>query len=313
MTNFTVMKTKEFDKFFRDKIDSMDGVPKSAAWNKAATWERLNEAMTRRPSGKWYKIAAASVALFFVKSQKIFAAASFATKAVVVVSTVAVVSTTSVVVYNASTRNDNTSQNIVASDNRTNTTVAENKIEATEESVVETPVEDNTFSVVTENNSKRETVKTPEQGNKSTVTQPEDKNTVVETPVTITQDAPADPVVETPRSQKREMSLEINDILFKKNSVEVNPKSMTELNYILSLMRENPDLKAMIMGYYDEKEKDGMHLQSQRATVVWKYLVSQGIEKTRLNFGGYGASKKYSSKLEEGRELNRRVEVMLSE
>jgi outer membrane protein OmpA-like peptidoglycan-associated protein len=87
-------------------------------------------------------------------------------------------------------------------------------------------------------------------------------------------------------------------------------------------MRDNPDLRIEIQGHvcctYDgadgpNMETGGQYLSVDRAKAVYDYLVYYGISETRLNYKGFGGSKRLvDPELTEGdRTRNRRVEIVV--
>ncbi|HQB22047.1 MAG TPA: OmpA family protein, partial [Bacteroidales bacterium] len=55
-------------------------------------------------------------------------------------------------------------------------------------------------------------------------------------------------------------------------------------------------------------------LSMKRAQAVYDYLISSGIDKKRMKYRGFGTKVPVASnETEEGRSLNRRVEIMIVE
>jgi len=77
-------------------------------------------------------------------------------------------------------------------------------------------------------------------------------------------------------------------------------------------LKANPNLQVLIEGHTDSMGSDEYNakLSGQRAGAVWKYLVSKGIDATRLQAKGLGETQPIASNdTEEGRAKNRRVEL----
>ena len=94
----------------------------------------------------------------------------------------------------------------------------------------------------------------------------------------------------------------------------MNPGSITELDNVVKLMNENPNIKILISGYTDNvgKPADNLALSRGRAVAVVNYLVNKGVKNERLNFKGHGESNPVAdNKTEEGRALNRRTELSI--
>jgi outer membrane protein OmpA-like peptidoglycan-associated protein len=90
--------------------------------------------------------------------------------------------------------------------------------------------------------------------------------------------------------------------------------SLIEINKLLQLLTENPTLKVQVNGYTDNvgKPADNLKLSANRAKAVVDFLVSKGINISRLAFKGFGETKPIAdNKTEAGRALNRRTEFVV--
>ena len=77
-------------------------------------------------------------------------------------------------------------------------------------------------------------------------------------------------------------------------------------------MRENPTLKISINGHTDNTgtPADNIKLSNNRANQVVRYLISKGIDASRLSSKGWGESQPIAANdTEEGRAKNRRTEM----
>ena len=77
-------------------------------------------------------------------------------------------------------------------------------------------------------------------------------------------------------------------------------------------LKADPRLRVIIEGHTDSVGSDeyNMELSGRRAGAVSKYLVSKGIDSTRLQAKGLGETQPIASNdTEEGRAKNRRVEL----
>jgi hypothetical protein len=78
-------------------------------------------------------------------------------------------------------------------------------------------------------------------------------------------------------------------IFFESGSTEINTKGKEELDTTADTMIEGISiLHVHVVGRADEKEKAAAKLSLQRAQAVVDYLVSKGVEPSRLSAGGYG-------------------------
>jgi outer membrane protein OmpA-like peptidoglycan-associated protein len=103
-------------------------------------------------------------------------------------------------------------------------------------------------------------------------------------------------------------------IFFEHNSNELSPEAIKKMNRIYEFLENNPDTKLKITGYSDSSgvpSYDQM-IASIRAISVKSYLADKGIKTSRMVALGYSAPKFIASnESEEGRRLNRRVEIEL--
>lgn len=86
------------------------------------------------------------------------------------------------------------------------------------------------------------------------------------------------------------------------------------LEAMSALLNEYPTAKFSLEGHTDSvgKAEVNKKLSESRASAIMNYLVSKGIDKSRLKAIGYGESKPIASnKTKAGKALNRRVEVKL--
>ncbi len=105
--------------------------------------------------------------------------------------------------------------------------------------------------------------------------------------------------------------LALRDINFETNSDQLSDISFTELNRVIKLMVENPNLKMEVAAHTDDKgpPEYNLILSNKRAKSVLTYLVA-AIPPDRLVSKGYGeVAPKVENKTEENRAVNRRVEM----
>ena len=101
---------------------------------------------------------------------------------------------------------------------------------------------------------------------------------------------------------------------FDKSTLTVNAKTL--LDGVVEALNKRPDIKVEIGGHTDAKGSDEYNaaLSDRRAKSVKTYLVKQGIASTRMSSKGYGESMPVATNdSDEGRELNRRVELKVTE
>ncbi len=109
-------------------------------------------------------------------------------------------------------------------------------------------------------------------------------------------------------------TVRINNIFFEFNKSELKEESFEELNLLVRILNDNPDLKIELGGHTDSKGSDdyNMNLSTERAASVKAYLLEKGIAADRLVSKGYGETKPIADNAtEEGQALNRRVEFTI--
>ncbi len=114
----------------------------------------------------------------------------------------------------------------------------------------------------------------------------------------------------------------LNNIFFDFDKATLRPLSNVELKNLIRLMKSNPGMKVEISGHTDSKGDAAYNqkLSEERAQAVVSYLIANGIDSKRLTAKGYGKSqpaaankKADGSDNPEGRQLNRRVELTITE
>lgn len=104
----------------------------------------------------------------------------------------------------------------------------------------------------------------------------------------------------------------LKNVFFDTKSSVLKPGSISELDNVVRLMNENPNMKIMISGFTDNvgKPEDNLKLSIGRAVAVVNYLLGKGVNNNRLSFKGFGETKPIASNdTEEGKALNRRTEL----
>ncbi|MFN8254719.1 MAG: OmpA family protein [Bacteroidales bacterium] len=111
---------------------------------------------------------------------------------------------------------------------------------------------------------------------------------------------------------KEDTKLTLNNITFEVNSSDLKESSFIELNRVVKLMNDNPELKIEISAHTDNSGTDtyNLRLSKRRAASVVSYLVEQKISAERLISQGYGETKPLvANDTDENKALNRRVEL----
>jgi len=113
----------------------------------------------------------------------------------------------------------------------------------------------------------------------------------------------------------KKVNFAANNIYFATGKYTLLSKSYKGLNEVVKILKETPDLKLAIDGHTDDvgSDQSNQTLSDNRAAAVKKYLVSKGIDESRLTSAGHGESEPIAdNKTAAGRQKNRRVELKLN-
>ena len=109
--------------------------------------------------------------------------------------------------------------------------------------------------------------------------------------------------------------LEIKEqVFFASARTTIQPRSFKMLNQVARVIQQHPEIdKIIIEGHTDDRgdAEVNRRLSLVRAEAVKSYLVSKGVEASRLEAKGYGPDQPIASnKTAKGRAINRRVEFI---
>ena len=107
-------------------------------------------------------------------------------------------------------------------------------------------------------------------------------------------------------------SASLQNIYFDTDKWEIKGESLPELNKLVELLKQNPDLNILIEGHTDNSgsENHNQLLSEKRAKAVMEFLILKDIKPNRLSFVGFGAEKPITdNSTEKGKSLNRRTVV----
>lgn len=106
----------------------------------------------------------------------------------------------------------------------------------------------------------------------------------------------------------------LNNIFFPINGYNLLPLSQADLMELVHFMDINKKVKIEISGHTDNtgRKEDNQILSEKRAFAVYSYLLSKGIERSRMEYKGYGQGKPIASNdTEEGKQKNRRTDFKI--
>ena len=107
---------------------------------------------------------------------------------------------------------------------------------------------------------------------------------------------------------------DLSNTLFKFNKFNLGETEKGYLDQVADWIKSEPEINVEIGGHTDSVGSDSYNqkLSEQRAKAVCDYLISQGVDKARLTYKGYGESEPIATnETEAGRQRNRRVELKI--
>jgi outer membrane protein OmpA-like peptidoglycan-associated protein len=114
----------------------------------------------------------------------------------------------------------------------------------------------------------------------------------------------------------RGMVVTSGDVLFDVNQARLKQQGMDNVSKLAEVLKTNPERTVMVEGFTDSTGSDAhnQELSERRATAVRDALVSQGVDRARIQMRGYGERFPVASNNNASdRQLNRRVEIVLSD
>ena len=113
---------------------------------------------------------------------------------------------------------------------------------------------------------------------------------------------------------KAQTSIRLNNINFGSNSAELTSESFPELNRVITLLQDNPNIVIEISAHTDNVGNTSYNLllSERRAQAVVRYLLDFEVPNDRIVAKGYGLTKPMvPNTSDENRALNRRVEFKI--
>ena len=114
----------------------------------------------------------------------------------------------------------------------------------------------------------------------------------------------------------RGLVLTLGDVLFDTGRAQLNPGSARKLDQLAQFLTEHSERRVQIDGFTDivGTESYNQDLSQRRADAVSSTLIARGINSSRIGSQGYGKGFPVADNTDSGgRQLNRRVEVVIGE
>lgn len=118
------------------------------------------------------------------------------------------------------------------------------------------------------------------------------------------------------KKTERGMMITLGDVLFNTDQAQLKPGGIRNMEKLAEFMTQYPAYKVSVEGHTDSRAsvRHNQQLSERRAEAVQTVLLNRAITSERITTHGFG--KQYpiaSNKTSAGRQLNRRVEVILSD
>lgn len=106
----------------------------------------------------------------------------------------------------------------------------------------------------------------------------------------------------------------LNNIYFAQSKYELQAESYPELNRLVEVMKQNPQMQIRLEGHTDiiGDFDANLELSRNRVFAVKRYLVGKGIAEPRIEAVGYGHSRPINSTRGTPHPENRRVEMVIT-
>ncbi|MDZ7750631.1 MAG: OmpA family protein [Gammaproteobacteria bacterium] len=117
------------------------------------------------------------------------------------------------------------------------------------------------------------------------------------------------------KQTERGLVITLGDVLFDTNKAQLKPAGIGSLEKLASFLKQYPERNVQIEGYTDSSGSTdyNLELSERRANAVRTSLLGMGIHRDRITTRGYGEESPVAGNdTAMGRQLNRRVEMILS-
>ncbi len=116
------------------------------------------------------------------------------------------------------------------------------------------------------------------------------------------------------KQTERGIVLTLGDVFFETGRATLMPGGLQAIDKLANFLKKNPDRGVLIEGHTDSigTAEYNMRLSQMRSEAVRNALLERGVNAGRITTKGYGESYPVASnETAEGRQLNRRVEIVV--
>ncbi|RDV13897.1 hypothetical protein DXT99_17220 [Pontibacter diazotrophicus] len=110
----------------------------------------------------------------------------------------------------------------------------------------------------------------------------------------------------------REKAIVLENIFYDFDKADIRPDAAQELDKLVQILKDNPGISIELSSHTDERgsEAYNLDLSQRRAESAVEYIISQGIDRSRITARGYGESRPVvpNATTEEEHQRNRRTE-----
>ena len=118
------------------------------------------------------------------------------------------------------------------------------------------------------------------------------------------------------KKTERGIIITLGDVLFGTNQAKLSPDGMRTVQKLADILQQNPQRVVLVEGFTDStgSAAHNQDLSERRASAVRSALQLQGINRDRIAVRGFGEANPIAdNNTAENRQLNRRVEIILSD
>jgi outer membrane protein OmpA-like peptidoglycan-associated protein len=118
------------------------------------------------------------------------------------------------------------------------------------------------------------------------------------------------------KKTERGMVITLGDVLFATDRYQLNAQGQSTILKLAQFLQQHPQRTVLIEGFTDSTgdARYNQQLSERRAGAVARSLIDQGVSRQRVETRGYGEAYPVASNATPtARQLNRRVEIVLSE